>query len=95
MILGVECRYLSLYLLYILQCHLFAEKNLPAKLNVNIVDKKFQHFNDIYLKIFCLNIRVVLNEVCVQICKNKVFKPTSSVFMTETVVYDFFLFYIL
>ena len=34
-------------------------KNLSAKFHENIVDKKFQHFNDIYYRIFCMSIRLV------------------------------------
>ena len=42
-------------------------KILSAKLLVNIVDKEFQHFNDIYFRKFCMNIRVVFKEVYVKI----------------------------
>ena len=50
---------------------------------VNTVDKQFQHFNEVYFRIFCMNIRVVLNELSVKIPKKNVFIPTISVFMKK------------
>ena len=65
-------------------------KNMSAKFHVNIVDKKFQHVNDMYFRIMCINIRVVIKEICIQIPKNNTFIPTISVFMKKAIVYDFF-----
>ena len=68
-------------------------KNLSAKLHVNIVDKKFQRFNDIFFRIFCVNIRVVFNKNMCPDTKEQLFMPKISAFMKEAIVFFFFFFF--
>ena len=48
---------------------------------LNLIESVSEDFPSYSFRIFCMNIRVVFNEECVQVPKYNVFIPTTSVFV--------------